>query len=99
MFQSGELNPRWKGGKTKTVDGYIRIKAGKDRDKLEHRLLYEQQFGPIPDGFDVHHKNAKRDDNRMENFELRESKAHRMAALGLVNKRKKKRLPRRSRFG
>ena len=95
MFQSGEAHPRWKGGKTKTADGYIRITAGKDRDKLEHRLLYEKHFGPIPDGFDVHHKNEQRADNRWENLELQPSTPHRMAVINRVNTRKKKGLPKK----
>ena len=90
MFQSGELNPNWKGGKTKTVDGYIRFSAGENRYKLEHRVIWERERGPIPEGFDVHHKNEQRADNRIENFELKQAIPHRTEVLERVNKKKKK---------
>lgn len=93
MFQPGEANPRWKGGKTTNRDGYIRITAGENRGKLEHRLLWEKVNGPIPYGFDVHHKNTVRNDNRLENFELRPSTPHRKETLDRVNGKKRKGLP------
>lgn len=91
-FQAGELNPRWNGGKTLTSDGYYRIKAGEHRDEMEHRVLWEKAKGKIPDGFDVHHKNEIRTDNRLENFELRESMEHRTEVLKRLHTRQKKRL-------
>ncbi|MDD1710879.1 MAG: HNH endonuclease [Methanoregulaceae archaeon] len=41
------------------------------------RYLWERDHGPIPDGFDVHHKNLDPLDNRDENFELLPTLAHR----------------------
>lgn len=35
-----------------------------------HRYIYEYVYGEIPDGFEVNHKNHKRDDNRINNLEL-----------------------------
>lgn len=86
-FLSGSLHPNWKGGKTVTAEGYVRFTAGENRHKLEHRVMWEKEKGPIPAGFDVHHKNEKRWDNRMENFELRESLPHRWDALTRWKKR------------
>jgi superfamily II helicase len=53
-------------------DGYIAI--GRE---LEHRIVYKQHFGPIPEGFDVHHKNGIRNDNRIENLECLRRGDHR----------------------
>lgn len=89
-FQPGALHPRWKGGKTKTEDGYIRITAGEDRGKYEHRLLWEKENGPIPDGHDVHHRNEMRMDNRVENIELQPAVFHRTQALHRYNTSKQR---------
>ena len=91
-FLSGALHPKWRGGKTTNADGYIRITAGIFRGKLEHRMMWERVHGPIPDGFDVHHRNEIRNDNRDDNFELRKSLVHRKEVLQRVNTMKKKRL-------
>lgn len=42
-----------------------------------NRWMWEQANGPIPDGFDVHHKNDDPTDDRLSNFELRELHEHR----------------------
>lgn len=36
----------------------------------EHRFLWQQKFGPIPEDHVIHHKNANRLDNRFSNLEL-----------------------------
>jgi len=43
----------------------------------EHRYVWEQAHGPIPAGFEIHHKNEDRGDNRLENLELVEISSHR----------------------
>lgn len=53
-------------------DGYVAIGR-----QLEHRIVYKQHFGSIPDGYDIHHKNGIRDDNRIENLELLKKGDHR----------------------
>ena len=40
------------------------------RQVFEHRLVWERANGPIPFGWEVHHKNGDRLDNRLENLEL-----------------------------
>lgn len=37
---------------------------------LLHRDIWESRNGPIPDGFDVHHLNRDRTNNRIENLAL-----------------------------
>jgi len=68
--QQGPGHPLWKGGKHEK-DGYILVKRiGKKGYEPEHRLVWEEAHGPIPKGYIIHHKNGKRDDNRLENLEL-----------------------------
>lgn len=51
------------------MTSYVQIWNG-DEAFSEHRLIYEAHFGPIPEGFHVHHKNEDVRDNRIENLEL-----------------------------
>lgn len=51
-----------------------RKRAG--RTVLEHRLVWEEAHGPIPDGYVVHHKNNNGRDNRLENLELMTYEEH-----------------------
>ncbi len=51
--------------------GYILITPGyKNKNTLEHRYVWEKEYGPIPKGFDIHHINGIRTDNRLENLEI-----------------------------
>jgi len=62
----------------RTQAGYIVVKrpdiAGtKSRYMPEHRAIWIDAFGEIPLGGVIHHKNGKKDDNRLENLELCDS--------------------------
>jgi len=50
------------------------VRCGK---KLVHRMVWERAHGLIPSGYDIHHRNGVRTDNRLENLELVERRAHR----------------------
>ena len=44
--------------------------------KRLHRVVYEFYKGPIPDGFDIHHKDGDKANNDISNLELLERKEH-----------------------
>lgn len=76
----------WKGGKTKTSEGYILIWKPKHlsiKDKknqnyiLEHRLVMEKYLGRYLHPWEiVHHRNGIKDDNRIENLEIVQRNVH-----------------------
>ena len=62
----------------KRSDGYILVKRDdiattKSGYMMEHRAVWIDNNGPIPDGAVVHHINGNPSDNRIENLELYES--------------------------
>lgn len=86
----GAGHPRWKGGKYDHA-GYIRISAGSDRGKYEHRVVMEQVLGkPIPEGFDVHHVDGNPKNNALRNLLLVESNLHRPGNGGRYGRRGKR---------
>lgn len=53
---------------TRRNTGYLGRTDG--NRELMHRYVWRHYHGEIPDGFDVHHRNRDRTDNRIENLEL-----------------------------
>ena len=41
-----------------------------------HRYVWEQEVGPIPDGFDVHHIDGDKSNNSIDNLSLLTNRAH-----------------------
>ncbi len=71
----------WKGGKSKAKSGHIIIlkpegDTHKHRYILEHRFMWEQAHGKLPEGYVVHHLNGIKDDNHLENLVALPRSAH-----------------------
>lgn len=50
---------------------FILCQNGKRKHILVHRAIWQAFNGPIPRGYEINHRNCKRDDNRLvENLEL-----------------------------
>ena len=78
----GSNNPNWKGGMVKNGGGYIRIYSPHHPYKnnqgyvLEHRLVVEKTLGRyLKLTEEIHHINHIRDDNRIENLMVFNSKS------------------------
>ncbi len=83
--KKGERNQAWKGGRHKSIAGYIYIlkpdhpRANKfhDRYVAEHRLVWEKAHNQLlPEGYLIHHLNGIKDDNRPENLVALQPKRH-----------------------
>ena len=49
-----------------------------------HRVVWEQHFGPIPQGWHVHHRNGNKLDNQVQNLQcLPKAEHHKLHALGV----------------
>lgn len=68
-----------------TAKGYHRytIWDGKrGRAVLAHVVEWERHNGPIPDGYQVHHVNGDKQDNRIENLQLLDATTHKRIHSG-----------------
>lgn len=64
--------------------GYYHAHFG-NTTKMLHRVIWEDNFGAIPEGFHVHHKDGNKDNNTIDNLELVDAYSH----LSLHGKKKK----------
>lgn len=81
--RSGPKSSSWKGGRKKSNKGYILILkkehpfCPKGGYVFEHRLIMEKKLGRFLKHDEIiHHKNGKKDDNRIENLELMKLSDH-----------------------
>lgn len=66
------VNDRYTFG-NKSDSGYMTVTLSYNKNKVfkrMHRLVWETFVGQIPEGYDVHHINGNKLDNRLENLEL-----------------------------
>jgi len=62
--------------------GYRLVINAHGRLDREHRLIWEEAHGPIPAGFQIHHINHDRADNRLENLECVDTVTHKRLHVG-----------------
>lgn len=65
-------------GNIRISNGYYRISSKKERNygKLLHRLIFEDFYGEIPEGFVVHHKDGNKLNNCILNLQLMKKSEH-----------------------
>ena len=63
------MKTKWGNAKIRN-DGYYYITTKENNGKLLHRLIYEDEFGPIPQGFVVHHLDGNKQNNEINNLVL-----------------------------
>lgn len=75
--KKGAESSSWRGGKWKDKNGYIVTKQG-----MEHRLVMEMNINrKLCSWEQVHHINAIKDDNRIENLRIVTKKTHKGIVL------------------
>jgi len=67
-FKTGiYINPR---------NGYCYYNTAKNRKRLVHRVIWEETYGKIPIGYEIHHKDGNKQNNEIENLQLVSHKEH-----------------------
>lgn len=53
-----------------TRKGYLRFRKDGTRLRMEHCLVWEEHFGKIPEGMQIHHKDFDKTNNDISNLQL-----------------------------
>lgn len=61
-----------------SLDGYYKVTSIKEGNcgKYLHRLIYEEEYGKIPDGYHIHHKDGDKLNNNIDNLECLSASNH-----------------------
>ena len=73
MFKKGDMPSNYKpiGSERITKDGYVEVKVGDPSEwRPKHRILWEKENGPIPEGYNVQFKDGNRQNIKLENLYL-----------------------------
>ena len=65
-----------------TRKGYIRVGDGTGKSRMQHVIVWESEFGPVPDGHCIHHVNGDKQDNRIENLACLDHTTHKRIHSG-----------------
>ena len=81
--RKGDKNGKWKGGHYKMSNGYVVVlspdhkRASKSGYVMRSILVWEKANSKqLPDGWIIHHKNGRKDDDRPENLEAKPESEH-----------------------
>jgi len=84
LAKTRKRSSHWKGGKHKDHFGYIQVWMPEHPNAKmggyihEHRLVMSKHLNRPLESYEyIHHKNGKKDDNRLSNLELTTKKVHR----------------------
>ena len=72
MFVKGNKphNIKWNGYERVSKDGYTEVRVAEKIFKLKHRIIWEQTYGPIPDGMIIVFKDKNKQNFDIANLEM-----------------------------
>lgn len=76
----------------KKTNYYLSSKAINGKRIRLHRYIWENEFGTIPIGFDIHHKDQNKFNNEIDNLKLIPGKIHQKLHGSLLTKEEKDKL-------